>query len=96
MRKIYDAKEDMAKYDELEPMTDFLYQSKFGYEFPAFKITDKHAVLLNAKGKFIIAEKFDNCLDIGASAVPEYDSIADAVKWIRIKEDIAKKKERMI
>ena len=65
------------KYKKLNNKEWFVFET-FSGDFPACKISDKHAILTNAAGKFINAYKYDNCLSIGSGHVIEYDTFAEA------------------
>lgn len=77
---------DMIGFDNLAEDDQFIYhiyrRDSLIYEFMAIKADESHAVFLNARQKFIVAEKYKNCLSIGTSST-EYDSYSEAKKSIR-------------
>jgi hypothetical protein len=81
---------DLIGFDDLAEGDHFVYQvyccGKLTFEFFAIKADESHAVFLNARQKFIIANKYKNCLSIGdycVSSPIEYDSFAEAKKAIK-------------
>lgn len=77
---------ELKGYEELKEYERFIYVSG-SYEFFAFKITERHSIFVNGCGRFIVAEKFKNCLSIwnGAPSM-EFKSFDAAEEFIRIKE----------
>lgn len=59
-------------FSDLNDGEEFIYIND-GYEFPAWKVNKDFAILQDARGKYIRARAFANCLSIGAGCVAEYD-----------------------
>jgi len=72
----------MSGWEELGEDAQFIYH-ELSYAFPGFKIDDKHAALINARGKFIIAKAFKNCLSIGSGMVLEYSTYEEIKERIK-------------
>ena len=66
-------KPHMAGWNTLKNGAELIYRDG-AYDFPGYKINDNHAVLINARGKFIIAKAYPNCLSIGSGYIIEYDT----------------------
>lgn len=73
--------EELKGYKELTNGMHFVYKDN-SFKFFAIKINDKFSALLNADGEFCLAEKYKNCLSIGASSPKVFKSIDELKKYI--------------
>lgn len=67
------------EFDELPSGGQFIYVER-SYEFFAIKINNDYAALINSRCKFILAQKYKNCLSIGSGFVYEYDTFEEIEK----------------
>ena len=67
------------EFDELPSGGQFVYVEG-SLEFFSIKINNDYAALINSRGKFILAQKYKNCLSIGSGYVLEYDTFAKIEK----------------
>lgn len=67
----------MTGFNEFAVHDQFIYQYSSG-EFFAMKISDEYAAFVNGEGKWILAQRYANCLSIGSGVVHEYASFDEA------------------
>ena len=76
--------EPMVGYEDLKPKERFIYISRLPVgEWQAVKIDEKHAALINNSGKYILAEKYANCLSVGSEDITEYQELDDLLAAIK-------------
>lgn len=72
--------EAMEIFNEMERDELFIYE-QCG-TFPAFKINNGYAALINAEGKFVLAKKYKNCLSIGSEDPLIFATYADVKTYL--------------
>lgn len=73
---------ELKGFEELKPNDKFIYQ-ECRIEFQAIKINDQYAAFINYDGKFILAQKYKNCLSIGSGSVMEFSTFAMAKEYAK-------------
>ena len=71
---------EIQDYKELKEGEQFIYEDG-QFEFFAIKINDKYSAFINCDGKFILAQKYTNCLSIGAGFIREWDTYEKIVYY---------------
>lgn len=71
--------EPLVGYKELKNYEQFIYTVGQS-EFVAIKINDDYCAFLTGMNKFILAQKYKNCLSIGSLTPIEYDTFEAAEK----------------
>lgn len=80
MRKIVEnGLENLEGYEELRDGEKFIYKNM--YEWVAIKVNNDYSVFLNGINKFIVAQKYNNCLSIGSGDVKEFGTYAEAERF---------------
>ena len=80
MKRIENAtnwQEMMTGWNDVNDGEMFILDEGSEHEMVGIKYSNDYAILLNCRGKFILAHHYDNCLSIGTASV-EYDTIEQA------------------
>lgn len=78
LKNVNISKGNTKDFDKLDIGEQFAYVCGYEVIFPlGWKLTEKHAVFVNARGRFILARRYDNLLSIGSTSV-EYRTFDEA------------------
>lgn len=73
---------ELKGYYEMKPNTKFIYKTG-KFEFFAIKIDDDYAAMVNGVNKFIIAQRYKNCLSIGSGYIREFGTFRELVEYVK-------------